>query len=81
LWLSLVKTSSASDCSNVAIPEDMDDTEGTLSFCTELEKIIEPFPGGIELAGGGQQAGAEVPRIRPGDWGKVEAGWLPRPFC
>jgi hypothetical protein len=28
-----------------------------------------------------QQAGAEVPRIRPGDWGKVEAGWLPRPFC
>jgi hypothetical protein len=46
-WLSLIKTSSALDCFNVAIPEDIDDREGTLKFCTELESTIKPFSSDI----------------------------------
>jgi hypothetical protein len=46
-WLSLIKTSSALDCFNVAIPEETDDREGTLKFCTELASTIKPFSSDI----------------------------------
>jgi hypothetical protein len=40
-----------------------------------VEIVNEERP---DLVNGGQQADVHCPRIRPGDWGKAVAGWLPR---
>ena len=42
--------------------------------------VCHQFIERTEMGGGSQQIDLELSRIIPGDWGKVESGWLVQPL-